>query len=841
MKKVISVLLCAAMLLSLAACAEEHVHTFADTWQSDETHHYHQATCEHTDQVSGKEAHFDEDGDDTCDVCGTRMPHTHTYKEEWSFNAELHYHQPSCGCNVTKPENWSDKAAHADSNNDSACDVCGYDYGHTHTYEEDWTAAEGGHWHLPTCGHDVDGSELTAHVDEKLHDGTAGQDGKCDICGGKTHDHTYEEIWTTENGFHFKKPTCGCTIEPAERGGCLDDDENQLCDVCGASVTHIHQYASDWSSDSQHHWHAATCEGDECEGLYDTKIEHDGYDVDGICDTCGYVVFHLYEVGVSAPEYVLIVDSQGNPMTLPLVKEGKKLEFYVAIPDYAKLERVELGNVDLSQAIGPIEKDGDQYWLYKITVQPTQNTVVVCIVNKLSSVEIVKQEKFTLETEGKYKRATYDITFTPEEDGHYALMVIDNEWVRVGEPGNLPYGQKYFIFEGEAGKEVPLQLSYGEMAKETIELTYYIVRVEETFVLPYLEGDGYTMPGRLPITITFSVPEPGLYLFTTQVGAVVWDTPDSVDGTIEPQYFEATEAGQTFTATFRLSEINSVTYEFDWKIVNVNGTPDGELQMGENNVDIKLNQSVFYSFTAPYDGNFSFSSAQELVAINAYYDYYGTGEKGLYAYSSGTMKKGESITLILSGNPYSQNPPTSDFTGVVKVEFKPSFINGNPQLLPESNWTYVADATGDVTFSVPAGCEISIDGGKTWSSEPITLWVEEDDEYVLQARGKDGLILVTIDMVVYTMNLDVGTNAYTFVPEKSYTCKINGAVAAGGSYVLEWDDPDLVIVLNGRLVANGSTIENFGTRSNLIIEYGGSAAEVTITITNVTETVEPEA
>ncbi len=35
----------------------DHVHTYSDSWSSDETHHWHAATCEHSNQVSDKQEH----------------------------------------------------------------------------------------------------------------------------------------------------------------------------------------------------------------------------------------------------------------------------------------------------------------------------------------------------------------------------------------------------------------------------------------------------------------------------------------------------------------------------------------------------------------------------------------------------------------------------------------------------------------------------------------------------------------------------------------------------------------------------------------------------------------
>ena len=63
MKKTFAVLLSLVMCLGLfAGCGGggdggSHTHTYATTWSSDETNHWHAATCEHTDEVSDLAAH----------------------------------------------------------------------------------------------------------------------------------------------------------------------------------------------------------------------------------------------------------------------------------------------------------------------------------------------------------------------------------------------------------------------------------------------------------------------------------------------------------------------------------------------------------------------------------------------------------------------------------------------------------------------------------------------------------------------------------------------------------------------------------------------------------------
>ena len=55
----------------LAGCGHEH--TFSDEWTKDANKHWHDATCEHKDQVKDEGPHVDEDKNNKCDVCGYEM------------------------------------------------------------------------------------------------------------------------------------------------------------------------------------------------------------------------------------------------------------------------------------------------------------------------------------------------------------------------------------------------------------------------------------------------------------------------------------------------------------------------------------------------------------------------------------------------------------------------------------------------------------------------------------------------------------------------------------------------------------------------------------------------
>ena len=51
--------------------AARHKHKFSEEWKSDETSHWHEATCDHKDEVDAKAPHiYDNDSDVDCNVCG---------------------------------------------------------------------------------------------------------------------------------------------------------------------------------------------------------------------------------------------------------------------------------------------------------------------------------------------------------------------------------------------------------------------------------------------------------------------------------------------------------------------------------------------------------------------------------------------------------------------------------------------------------------------------------------------------------------------------------------------------------------------------------------------------
>ncbi len=136
MRKLLTVILSVIAIGCLGSAAACHTHQYSDEWTSDETYHWHAATCGHDDETADQAAH--------------------TWVESETEDGETIY----------------------------VCSVCGYQ--HTHTYSSAWTSDETYHWHASTCGHDS-----VSGYDEHIFD----DDGVCEVCGYDEADDAEYEIY----------------------------------------------------------------------------------------------------------------------------------------------------------------------------------------------------------------------------------------------------------------------------------------------------------------------------------------------------------------------------------------------------------------------------------------------------------------------------------------------------------------------------------------------------------------------------------------------------------------------------------------------------------------------
>ena len=198
-KKILNIVaaaLCATATAMCSACNTYHEHEYSSDWSYDANRHWHAATCEHTYETKDRAAHVFDEEGKTCVICGYQKPHEHEYAAEWSWDDDYHYHAPVCG----DTEEVADKAEHTyDENGD--CTECGAH--HDHSFAQDWKSDNTGHWHAATCKHSDIKGEFSPHVNEDEND-------LCDVCGYMLpHTHRFSEEWDWDGDQHFHRDTCG--------------------------------------------------------------------------------------------------------------------------------------------------------------------------------------------------------------------------------------------------------------------------------------------------------------------------------------------------------------------------------------------------------------------------------------------------------------------------------------------------------------------------------------------------------------------------------------------------------------------------------------------------------
>ena len=226
-KAIICVLAGISLVLAVSACTTEgHEHTYSEEWSKDADYHWHAATCEHSDEVSEKAEHTfvtTTKEDDKCTTVYTCSVCEYSYEEtnhKWNEGE------------ITKPATCEE-----DGTNTYTCTVCG-------------------------------------KLDLK----------KIDSLGG----HKWDEGTVTT------APTC------TETGV-----KTYTCTVCNGTKTEDvdatgHSYSDEWSKDGDYHWHVATCEhtteiGNKAEHSFggyvsnkDATLTSDGTK-SRTCSVCGYV------------------------------------------------------------------------------------------------------------------------------------------------------------------------------------------------------------------------------------------------------------------------------------------------------------------------------------------------------------------------------------------------------------------------------------------------------------------------------------------------------------------------------------------------------------------------
>ena len=166
---------------------------------------------------------------------------------------------------------------------------------HEHEFSDSWSKDGTYHWHAATCEHTTEVSEKAVHtfgewevVTEATEEAAGSKERSCTVCKYKetaeiaqlAHTHKFSTDWTYDGTYHWKAATCEHSSEVSEKAAHsfgewtttkeateeAEGSKERTCTVCGYTATeaieklaHTHKFATDWTSDSSGHWHAATC------------------------------------------------------------------------------------------------------------------------------------------------------------------------------------------------------------------------------------------------------------------------------------------------------------------------------------------------------------------------------------------------------------------------------------------------------------------------------------------------------------------------------------------------------------------------------------------------------
>ncbi len=229
--------------------------------------------------------------------------HNHTWAGTWTTNDTHHWHACTApGCPITDDAGKDGYAAHtggtATCTAQAVCGVCGRSYGELadHDFTGDYRSDADGHWHQ--C------KSCTATDSKAAHTYNDEQDDTCNDCGyvrTVAHVHRWQTgIWIANETHHWHACTApGCPItDNADKDSyaphTYDDDQDTKCNVC-RHISHTHVWSGDWTTNDTHHWHACTAAGcditdyancGQAEAAYAAHTYDD--DQDATCNDCGY-------------------------------------------------------------------------------------------------------------------------------------------------------------------------------------------------------------------------------------------------------------------------------------------------------------------------------------------------------------------------------------------------------------------------------------------------------------------------------------------------------------------------------------------------------------------------
>jgi len=835
MKRILSILLCLMMVLSLfAGCndqgdtkatnngtkpTENHKHTFSKEWSHDESGHWYAADCGHEVKANQGE-HLDENLDGDCDICGwSDAKHEHTFDNtQWKNDATHHWYAATCPHIGAV----SEKAEHVDENNDGACDVCAYLGDHVHTYEDNWSSDDKQHWHAATCGHNV-ASAKANHVDYN-------QDGTCDTCGwfDQSHTHTFSDAWETDVVYHWHAATCEHIGAESEKAEHADTDGDKLCDVCAYYIcdhvdydldgkcdlcgwfdpNHTHEYG-EMGCDKSGHWLVATCHP----GAVSETEEHVDTNKDGTCDTCLFQICgHSYAMEWSSDE------THHWHAILCTCNVPRK--------DYAPHTLDETGACTECM-YGYVVRSA-----YEVVVDNAPFTIV------MDKMITFAEFKVNFPQPGRYVLSTYCVD-DPENNMGLDLRIVSSS-DGSGTINREEYG--FSIDVTEAGEmTLYFRVFDFDYQDKQIPVVYSVVRMDD-LEIDTLKGK-VELPTNTTYVLKFKAPAVGEYKMITGVeGLVIGLTKDSMEFFKGHISFTVTEIGQEFTFYIELNDLTRKSFIFDWILeepfyLPVNGEGNYAISVTPNQIDYKV------TFTAPEAGYYSLKVDSKWLTFCYWSEVHNQPVRGngdvleISEVLTGWLEAGETFnTWIQTVYNY---PDSVDVHDILTVTNIGQMVNlGQNTLTPGaegSKYTIQSTGTAYYCLSVTNG-EIGVigaGGNVTWT-DYFEVKVAHGFSYSFMIRG-DAEVTLDITTTQYAIGMQEGETLATMKPAKEYTLDFSD-LDSNAKIKLNCDNRRVLIYVNGEMYQPGTEIELL--HSTITATFSGNAAaEVTFTteVTNKTD------
>ena len=288
-----------------------HTHSFGTELKYDETNHWRECACGEKSQVFPHD--YGNDQDETCNICGYEREVVHVHTLNWLYNSTGHWQE----CFFCEEKVTSVKPHEYDDDQDTKCNVCGYERQppHSHDFGPGWKSDAFAHWQECSCG-----EKTTAEA----HSYDGEQDPTCNVCGYVreiSHTHDFGPGWESDAFSHWHKCS-SCGARDAEAAHSYGDDQDTTCNICGyvRDLSHTHTYSNSWDCDTSSHWHACIYCGEkeaEAAHVYDSVLDPE-------CNVCKFkrVISHVHQG-------VLV---SGTPATC--TQEGSK-EYYICTCEQA--------------------------------------------------------------------------------------------------------------------------------------------------------------------------------------------------------------------------------------------------------------------------------------------------------------------------------------------------------------------------------------------------------------------------------------------------------------------------------------------------------------------------